>query len=294
MANYDNENQRLEEKQEEWSDIEEYVMIYKKQFEPGATSKDIKEAKNAAQKLVTRFNPLFKKYIMLFKTGQIDFKDSDVKTFVSTFIDDPRLHRALKRQKSKTEYRSDIYKKFGFVLETYGQLPEEDILIDMQMLLLILAKRYKQVGKNFCAYVHNCFRYEVSRHIKKYIKNPLNISYKNTSYEDTSNGEGDHNITMIHEDLYYEPHNGIPNITWINGETCSAIFSLLNLLERKIIVKYYAEEYNDKQIADALGLHINTVNQKRRQAIAKLASELNIDLDSVRRNRHSGRQFHNF
>lgn len=288
-VNYDNENQRFEEKQEEWQDIENFVIVYKKQFEPDATEEDIKLSKDAALELITRFNPLFKKYIILFKTGQIDFRDSDIKTFVSTFIDDPRLHRALKRTKSRTEYRADIYRKFGFVLETYGQLSEEDILVDMQMLLLTLARRYKQVGKNFCAYVHNCFRYEVSRYIKKFIKNPINISYKNTSYEDTNNGIGDGEINNVHEDLYYEPENGIPNMTWINGETCSEIFSLLNPLERKIIVKYYAEEFNDKQIADALGLHINTVNQKRRQSIAKLADKLNIDLSSVKRNRHSGR-----
>lgn len=281
---------KIEEKQEEWADIENYVTLYKKQFEPGATAKDIRLSQDAAHELIIRFNPLFKKYIMLFKTGQIDFKDSDVKTFVSTFIDDPRLHRALKRQKSRTEYRSDIYKKFGFVLETYGQLTEEEILTDMQMLLLVLAKRYKQVGKNFCAYVHNCFRYEVSRHIKKYIKNPLNITYKNVPYENSEFGCKDGEMDAIHEDVYYEPENGVPNATWINGETCSELFGMLTPLERKIVVKYYAEEYNDKQIADALGLHINTVNQKRRQAVAILASSLNIDLDSVKRNRHSGRK----
>lgn len=287
---YDNDIQNFEEKQEEWAEIENFVMIYKKQFEDGASQKDIKASKAAAKELLDRFNPLFKKYIMLFKTGQIDFKDSDMKTFVGTFIDDPRLHRALKRQKSRSEYRADIYKKFGFILETYGQLTEEEILIDMQMLLLILAKRYKNVGKNFCAYVHNCFRYEVSRHIKKYIKNPINISYKNTSYEDANNGFGDDNIETIHEDLYYEPESGIPNMNWISGNTCSEIFSILSSLERKIIVKYYAEEHNDKQIADLLGLHINTVNQKRRQAIAKLATGLNIDLTNIKRNRHSGRK----
>lgn len=287
-----NNNQRFEDKQEEWTEIENLVAKYKKQFEEEATEQTIKEAKAAAQELITRFNPLFKKYVMLFKTGQIDFKDSDAKIFIGTFIDDPRLHRALKRQKSRTEYRADIYKKFGFVLETYGQLPEEDILTDLQMLLLVLAKRYKQVGKNFCAYVHNCFRYEVSRHIKKFIKNPLNISYKNTSYEDTNNSSEENCIDMVCEDMYHEPENGIPNATWINGETCSEIFSLLNPLERKIIVKYYAEEYNDKQIADSLGLHINTVNQKRRQAVATLANSLGIDLDSVKRNRHSGRKAH--
>ena len=77
--------------------------------------------------------------------------------------------------------------------------------------------------------------------------------------------------------------------SWVNGETCSDMFSILNQLERKIIVKYYAEEYNDKQISDYLGLHINTVNQKRRQAVHKLAEHLDIDLESIKRNRNSGR-----
>lgn len=290
-TNYDNKSQNLEAKMEEWDDIENLVLDYKIQFEKENVSDEEKiKADNAALQLITRFNPLFKKYITLLKTGQIDFKDADIKTFVGTFIDDPRLHRALKRKKSRAEYRSDIYKKFNFVLETYGQVPEEDMLVDMQMLLLILAKRYKQMGKNFCAYVHNCFRYEVSRHIKKYIKNPINISYNNITYIDADNGSNDSDLNMIYEDLYYEPENGIPNASWINGNTCSDIFNCLSPLERKIIVKYYIEEFNDKQIADMLALHINTVNQKRRQAIMKIAKESNIDVESIKRNRHSGRK----
>ena len=289
-TNYNNDFQDIEEKKEEWSYIENCVMLYKSQFDDNATAKDITIAQNAAVELVKKFDPLFKKYSLLLKTGQIDFKDPDVKVFVGTFISDPRLHRALKRTKSKAEYRADIYKRFCFVLETYGQLSEQDILIDLQMLLLTLAKRYKQTGKNFCAYVHNCFRYEVSRHIKHFIKNPLNISYKLVSYEDKDHGLDDEELYSVYEDKYYEPDTGIPNMSWISGETCSDIFFMLSQLERKIIVKYYMEEFNDKQIANILGLHINTINQKRRQAVAKVAKELNIDLNNVKRNRNSGKR----
>ena len=285
----ENNIENIEEKKAEWSNIERLVMNYKLQFEPNATKESIRDSKDAAEELIIKFNPLFKKYIMLLKTGQIDFNDSDVKTFVGTFVADPRLQRALKRSKSRNEYRADIYKRFSFVLETYGKSTEEEILIDLQMLLLILAKRYKAMGRNFCAYVHNCFRFEVSRHIQKFIKNPINIGYKNISYEDSANGSGDNGIDIVHEDVYYESDSGVPNATWVNGETCSDMFSILNQLERKIIVKYYAEEYNDKQISDYLGLHINTVNQKRRQAVHKLAEHLDIDLESIKRNRNSGR-----
>lgn len=275
---------------EDWEEIERLVFVYKQQFKEGSTKEEISEAMDAAYELTNRFTPLFKKYMILLRTGQIEFSDPDIKSFVGTFIDDPRLHRALKRQKSKKEYRAGIYKKFGFILGTYGQLSKNEMLSDLQMSLLILAKRYKQVGKNFCAYVYNCFRYEVSRTIKKHIENPLSLNYKNCSYEDFKSKSIDKELEIVHEDLYYESDNGIPNMLWITGETCSDIFSILTTVERKIVVKYYAEEYNDKQIAEMLGLHINTINQKRRQAIIKIANTSGIDISKIKRNRHSGRK----
>lgn len=289
MQNFESNND-FKEKQDKWREIEELVMQYKLKFEYPNDEKILNISKNASEELLVRFTPLFKKYSLLLTTGQIDFNDVDVKSFIGTFIDDPRLHRALKRQRSKAEYRADIYKKFGFVLETYGKLSEDEILVDLQMLLLVLAKRYKQMGKNFCTYVHNCFRYEVSRYIKDFIKNPINISYKNSSYEDNSNGLNDNDFDNIYEDIYHEPEDGIPNMLWISGKTCSEPFNILNPLERKIIVKYYIEDYNDKQVAEILGFHINTINEKRRQAISKLANNLNIDLIDVKRSRHSGRK----
>lgn len=283
-------NQTFEEKQEEWTEIENHVFAYQKQFADDATKEEIEIAKQSALTLITKFNPLFKKYMMLLKTGQIDYYDSDIKMFVYTFIDDPRLLGALKREKSRSEFRTGINQKFGFVLETYGKIPEDEMLLDMQFLLLILAQRYKPVGKNFCAYVHNVFRFEVSRHIKKFIANPMNIVYKNTMYEDSNTKNEEDNYESVYEDIYYEPENGIPNMNWISGDTCSDVFNVLTSLERKIIVKYYAEEYNDKQIAESLGLHINTVNQKRRIAVSKVASQLDINIADVVRSRHSGRQ----
>ena len=177
MQNFESNND-FKEKQDKWREIEELVMQYKLKFEYPNDEKILNISKNASEELLVRFTPLFKKYSLLLTTGQIDFNDVDVKSFIGTFIDDPRLHRALKRQRSKAEYRADIYKKFGFVLETYGKLSEDEILVDLQMLLLVLAKRYKQMGKNFCTYVHNCFRYEVSRYIKDFIKNPIVIRNK--------------------------------------------------------------------------------------------------------------------
>lgn len=275
---------------EEWNAVEELVMKYKKQFDTDCTSVEKMEAEAAVTKLLHNFNPLFKKYLLLIKSSQVDFNDKEMKRFVLGFIGEPNLKAALKRDKQSAELRHLIMSRFNFVKETYGSLSEEIILIDLQMLLLILAKRYKQMGRNFCAYVYNAYSFEVSRHVKKFIKNPSNIHYKNCEYEDYMQSCTDQFIEDNLLDKTYENNIGIPDSTWIDGSNCSDTFSELSNLERKVLIKYYLEDYNDRQIGEALGLHINTVNQKRRQAVSKLAKILDVDESTIRRNRNSGKK----
>ena len=92
------------------------------------------------------------------------------------------------------------------------------------------------------------------------------------------------------QDMTYENEMGIPDISWITGENCSEIFASLSPLERKLIIKYYLEDYNDRQIAEEFGMHINTVNQKRRRAVLALARANQIDEKSIKRNRKSGKK----
>lgn len=287
---YNNNDEKFEQRLVEWTEIEELVLKYQAQFNEDADNITKTEAKESANKLLERFSPFFKKYVTLLKTGQVDWDDMEMKQFISNFIDDIELKKALARKKQKAHYRNEIHQKFNFIIETYGELSEEEILLDLQTLLLIIAQRYKQMGKNFCAYVYNSYRYEVARHIKKYIKNPLNISYKNLQYEDCINGTSDFEIQNSYEDNYYEDLTGIPNTSWIQGQNCSDIFSCLSPLDRKILVKYYLEEWKDGQIAENLGMHINTVNQKRRSAAKVIAEKLNLDLNSIKRTRKSGKR----
>lgn len=287
---YNNNDEKFEQRLIEWTEIEDLVLKYQAQFKDDADNNTKTEAKEAANKLLERFSPFFKKYVTLLKTGQVDWDDTEMKQFISNFIDDIELKKALARKKQRAYYRNEIHQRFNFIIETYGELTEEEILLDLQTLLLIIAQRYKQMGKNFCAYVYNSYRYEVARHIKKYIKNPLNISYKNLQYEDCINGTSDFEIQNSYEDNYYEDLTGIPNTAWIQGQNCSDIFSGLSPLDRKILVKYYLEEWKDGQIAEHLGMHINTVNQKRRSAAKVIAEKLNLDLNSIKRTRKSGKR----
>jgi DNA-directed RNA polymerase specialized sigma24 family protein len=278
------------QREKEWTEVEDLVMQFQGQFCNPECAEHRQAAQEAATELLKRFSPLFKKYVVLLKHGQIDFNDREMKLFVCSFIEDTRLQRALKRPKQKSEYRADIYKRFNFIKETYGNTSDEEIIGDLQMVFMTIAKRYKQMGKSFCGYLYNSYRHEMSRHIKKFIKNPINISYKNLEYEDCINGGDDKEMEQSYEDTYYEDNTGLPDVTWVTGQNCSDMFSDLAPIDRKILVKYYLEEWNDRQISEAFGIHINTVNQKRRYAVAKIADKLGINLDDIKRNRRSGKK----
>lgn len=274
----------------EWEDIEDNIILFKRKFEEKASNEDILKGNMASEFLLNRFSPLFKKYMSLMRHGQIDFNDTEMKQFISLFIDDKSLKRALGRKKQSTEFKAGIYKNFNFILETYGTLSDEDILSDLQMCFLTLCKRYKQVGKNFCAYVYNSYRYEVARHIKNFIKNPINIQYKILQYEDCINGDVDMKINLCYEDKYLDEESDLPDYKWINGTECSYIFKDLSTIQRIIIIKYYLEDWNDRQIAEFTGLHINTINQKRRLAVEHLTKITGREFTRKTRNRNSGRK----
>ena len=267
----------------EWNEIEELVLNYQYYL-----TAEEKPAINPANELLERFSPLFKKYLSLIKYNQIDFNDMEQKSFVSLFIDDRILRRMLNRKVTPNSYKSDIYQKSNFIKETYGINNEEDILYDLYICFLNVARRYKQIGKNFCAYLYNVYKHEVARFIKAYIKNPLSIPYKNFQYEDFINGSEDVLIIEEQESSYYESLTGLPDMSWILGDTCSCDFLFLSPLQRKIIIKYYLEDWSDRQIAESMGIQTSSINSKRREALSLLCQHFNVEQSTLKRMRKSG------
>ena len=279
-----------EELKEEWDEIEALVLHFQAQFSNDCTEVEKKYADECGNILLARFSPLFWKYIQVIKHLIIDWTDKETKEFVALFVDDYELKKSLYRKKINAENRASAYNKFNFVTKTYGANTEEDIISDLSMCLLILAKRYKNVGKNFCAYVHNVFKHEVGRHIKKWIKDPLSINYKNHVFEDWTTAIDTEKSVVENLDNNYEMITGLPDLSWLNGQTCGKLFVSLSTFQRKILVKYYLENWNDRQIAEYFGAHINTINQRRREAINKLCNQSNYSKEQLKRSRNSGRK----
>lgn len=286
---YTENDSRYKERLKEWDEIEQYVLLYQKQFDDDATEEDILIANNASKLLLEKFQPLFRKYIFVLTNNIIDWNDKETRSFVTTFISDKDLQSALKRNRPKADKRSDIYSQFNFIKESYGKKSEDEILEDLQLLLLVLAKRYRQMGRNFCSYVYNTFKFEVARFIKAYVKEPLNIHYKHIEFEDFNMGEIDEEYAHSQEDTYYEDLTGLPNEEWLMGD-CSEEFADLSYLDRKILIMYYLQDWKDQQIAEYLGMHINTINQRRRNAAKYIANKLGYEPSAIKRTRRSGKK----
>lgn len=292
-----------EELKREWKAIDDMVFLYQKQFkydynEKGKrvcvgvntdlTEDEIQESKMAGFQLLNDFNPIIKKYVNLFKTGQINFADTEQKSFVYLFMDSKETKNALWRKNISKEMRDIIFNKFNFVCECYGKRDKDDMVSDLQTILLELAKRYKDTGKSFCAFLYKSFSYTVARKIvKPYQKEVLNFHYKKVQFDDYANSTID---DICLEDEIYEDEMGIPDITWTQGSTCSDIFSSFTAEERNILAKYYLAGWNDSQIADSIGMHINTVNTKRRKCLKVIAEKTGMNLSDIKRNRRSGKK----
>lgn len=258
----------------EWKEIEELVLKYQLQFK----DKNKKEESDAAMiELLDRFYPLFKKYLVLVKSGQINFHDSETRRFVYTFIGDAKLKAALKRHSNLANHRQPIHHRFNFVREVYGCLEETEIMDDFKMIFMEMAQRYKSMGRNFCAYVANAFYFEVSRYIKAFISNPANIWYRHFEFEDYFHtvDEDTPYYAEPFEDKIIEDGRETLDMDWIAGTHCQEVFKQFSPLERKIIALSYADGMTDKQISEYLSYPISQVQSKRRHVIQTLEKHFN-------------------
>lgn len=242
----------------EWQEIEELVIQYQKCFYD-QSPETLRKSQQASEELILRFQPLFSKYIRILTKGEINFYDPETRAFVFSFID----------KATRSHYphnKKDIVYKFKFIIKTYGALTSKEILSDITEIFMKLLKRYKQVGRSFCGYLYNAFHHEMSRHVKKFIANPINITYNLDEYKEYVDAY------QLIDDFIADYHDKkeVLGLEWINGTECEIFFKDLSVMDRKILMEYYINDQNDKEIGDNFGIDMNTANKRRRKALSKL------------------------
>lgn len=275
-------------KTDEWERIDNLVTTYQKVFKESPVTDSTKQASDkAGAELIEIFFPFLSKYLSLITTGNIDWNNYEQRLFVAMFMDSKEIRSALySKSPIRKNLKEIINARFNFVKETYGHYEEDYIMIDLQMLFFILAKRYKKTNRSFCCYLYNAYYFEVFRHIQKLLKNPLNIHYRSISY-DLDSPEVKQIEDKIDMDYYLITNEeGLPTLNWIFGMDCTEGFDKMTPLERKILTKYYIEKKADSDIAEELGIHTNTCNNKRHIALKKLCEAKGLNISDVKRCRN--------
>lgn len=263
----------IAERQGEWNEVEALVLAYQKQFESNPSIEQIKISKDSALELLHRFYPYFYKYVILIKSSRINYQDNDLRFFVYSFISEMDLKEKIKNKKKLSiEDRSRILDNFQFIRKTYGAKPAEEILVDINIVFLGMCKKYKSMGRNFCGYLYNVFKYEMMRFVSDYIREPMSIPYRHITYEEYMASNED-DIIVDFEESFYTENMGVPDYNWLRGITCSADFWDFDYIKRRILVEYYLEEKTDQEISELIGLTRTRVMRIRQEATQELSEK---------------------
>jgi RNA polymerase sigma factor (sigma-70 family) len=240
--------------------------------------------KDAAEELINQMSPYMIKYFKIIRLGVIDLSDRDSRRFISLFIEKYEAREKLKMKFQSRDARNEAYQAALMVQSMCSQIPSEDIIQELIVALLTLAKRFTRHKKkvNFCGYLYNAFRFELARRIKSITIDPLthrsdfNLSYDDNEYLNDEDSAGDEASYMTEPMMALEEDLGN---SWQRGLTCSDTFADLTQLQRIILKLYYIDGESDTSIANRLNLHRNTVKSQRLKAkeILRLKDDSNAE-----------------
>lgn len=213
--------------------------------------------------LLKSFEPLLKKYFLL-STKKKAYFDDGAKAFIASVTNGLYL----KGVKNENELKRFV----NIIADAYRLEEPMDIKQDLNYVFIKLINNYEPKGSLFVSYINYSFPYEFGRIVKNRINGPtINNAITIGSYDN-----------YIDKKVFIEPpDDGIDEFgylteKWPALEPDMNVFNVLTAEERELLMLYYQDLFNDKQLSDLMNVHINTVNQKRRHAVAKLEKVLGI------------------
>jgi DNA-directed RNA polymerase specialized sigma24 family protein len=228
-----------------------------------------------AQGLLSYFRPLLLKYTRIIKNGKVNWEDHSVKIFLYAFLGNVG--------KGKVGRQILYQDKLRIMKLIYGQTSWEDVYSELKVILFLLVSRYKPMDRSFCAYLAGSFPYEVARSVRRFTASqstwhPRCDSTDEICIEELADDTVLDTFEAIEQenDFDFVDDYGYLTEAWIEKADME-IFARLTPIERKLIKDYYQERKNDLEISQDLGLHINTVNQKRNNAVKEVSKMLGVE-----------------
>jgi RNA polymerase sigma factor (sigma-70 family) len=208
----------------------------------------------------------------MLRFGKIDFKDYDSRVFLSLFMEDRTIGKALRQSYQYRPVKQAAVRKLGVITESLKVIEDEDLKQDLRMLLLTQAMRYEKGNRVFGAYLYHSYRFAVKNYIKK-IQKPaepyIHMPKELMRLADDQLKDNDANIEINDSIFVQAPmifmDEELGN-SWVRGLTCGDEFKELTPLQRLIIKLNYYDGLSDGKIADMMGIHINTIFRQRTKA----------------------------
>jgi hypothetical protein len=242
----------------------------------------------AATELLEAFKPYLTKYFRIIRSGILNLKDIDTRKFISLFIADGRIRRALCRKRLSGDVKNAAFSAAHLICSSFELTSSEDIQQQLSCILLVLANRYLQKRKRltFAGYVFNAFRFELYRTVEVHTTDPL--TYASSLIITYNDGEFIEETTdfAISTEFLQARYIAIPDeeldTNWIYGLTCHDWFLEFTPLERLILRMSYVDGLSDMEISKRTGYHINTINRRRNAAKKELMKYKQDYLSDVR------------
>ena len=251
-----------------------------------------------ATEVLQSFYPFIQKYINLICYGNYKVSDSSSMNFISLYAQSKKASATIKNANKIKKSFDLLFNTVEMIRDTCASLTEEDIEHYIYLTLINMMKNYKDTKPSFHTYVLRTFHFNFYRQIDKHMRNPLSKTFLSNSTDVSKDDENssfcinieDQNalcsIEEVEDRISLEQMSKIKDTTknynldkydndffdinWINGYTCSEIFSTLTPMERRIMYLWCVEKKTDGEIADMFGLYRGTINVKRAKAKKKL------------------------
>lgn len=213
-----------------------------------------------------------KKYFNLLRYGVINFRDRDTRGFIRLFISDTDINRALKPSYQYADTKKAARKTVQMINDRLSYLNDTELIHDLCLILLHLAKRYQKKGrkKNFCGYLYTSYRFYLYHHFR-YLFKDLSHSPFIEPLKDVIDENSEIRLEdKWYLDLYFEKESQELGINWIMGKTASFPFNQLTPFERTILSLHDDKRMTYEEVGYQMGYHRDTIWSKRKQIKEKL------------------------
>lgn len=221
-------------------------------------------------KLIQQYQNFLNKFHRMICYNTIDFKNYNIRYFLSCYIYDKAIRKELLRGKYHTQRaKQEANKVLQMIRHKLRNHNDTEIYHELLLPFLYCAKRYKQMGVGFNRYIYKTYRFVLIRHLNSIKWDALDMepSYHTYIMQDTQREEYQEKKP---KDIILDERFELTDPRWIHGKQSEAPFSLLKPHERYILVKYYYEELTDREIARLLPYNPKSIHRIRMRLIKYL------------------------